>query len=429
MNFYPIYRNKKLLPWIKWWLIKGNKIAPKHLSEWINSAEAITLTGVYKGSPLLNLTLNGNTSQTGTPSPESPVPVNVVKGNNTITINDTDYQINLKSKNLLPTIDWTGTKNGCPISLSSDNTFSSNGTTTGTQVLLGIDLIGGATANYALYVNQNATKIKLQPGTYTLSIANVQGTLENVGENFFVVAKYRAGETTGVAIKQTNFASMPMTFTLTEETEIFIGYQVQYTKANNYSFNFMLEQASEPTTYEPYYDYELCKIGTYQDVIYKQNNKYYMEKQIGKVVVNGESSEGWTKLNNCFQTSGELPSDIKAIGSTLNALSNHFKYEYWASGITSNMTNNCFGWNSAKKLTMRYDTCSTANDFKTWLQSNNVIIYYQLATSTTTEITETTLISQLEAIYNAKLNSGTNEITQTPSDLPFYLNFRYYEKG
>ena len=100
MNFYPIYINKKLLPWIKWWILKGNKVMPKHLSEWINSASAITLTGVYKGSPLLNLNLNGNTSQTGNPTPEAPIPVNVVKGNNTITINDTDYQVDLKNYEL-----------------------------------------------------------------------------------------------------------------------------------------------------------------------------------------------------------------------------------------------------------------------------------------------------------------------------------------
>lgn len=111
MNFYPIYRNKKLLPWIKWWLIKGNKVTPKHLSEWINSAEAITLTGVYKGSPLLNLNLNGNTSQTGTPTPEAPVPVNVVKGNNYININDDTFRIDLGGKNIFntdvtPAVTW-----------------------------------------------------------------------------------------------------------------------------------------------------------------------------------------------------------------------------------------------------------------------------------------------------------------------------------
>ena len=185
--------------------------------------------------------LKGNTTQEGTPTPSSPIEVKTVSGDNNIVVSN---------KNLLPTIDWTGTKNGCPIALSSDNTFSSNGTGS-SRVLLGIDLISGATANYGLYVNANANarKITLQAGTYTLSISNVQGTLENVGENFFVVAKYREGQSTGLVIKQTNFSSMPMTFTLTEETEVFIAYQVQYTSANNYSFNFMLEEGNQATSY------------------------------------------------------------------------------------------------------------------------------------------------------------------------------------
>ena len=159
------------------------------------------------------------------------------------------------------------------------------------------------------------------------------------------------------------------------------------------------------TSFSPYTanPIELCKIGNYQDKIYYSAGKWYIEKNVGKVVVTGATSEGWTKVNNCFQTGGEFPSDIKNIGSTLNALSSHFKYEYWASGITSNMTNNCFGWNTAKKLTMRYDTCSTANDFKTWLGNNNVTVYYQLATPTYTEITDTYLLTQLNGILDIDL--------------------------
>ena len=34
-------------------------------------------------------------------------------------------------------------------------------------------------------------------------------------------------------------------------------------------------------------DIELCKIGDYQDKIYKNNGKWYLNKQIGKVVLDG----------------------------------------------------------------------------------------------------------------------------------------------
>lgn len=56
------------------------------------------------------------------------------------------------------------------------------------------------------------------------------------------------------------------------------------------------------------------------------------------------------------------------------------------------------------------------NDEGVWKLNNN-------------EITVTNLIEQLEAIKNATLISGTNEITQMPADLPFILNFKYYMKG
>lgn len=46
-----------------------------------------------------------------------------------------------------------------------------------------------------------------------------------------------------------------------------------------------------------------------------------------------------------------------------------------------------------------------------------------------TVITDTYLVNQLNAIIEDKLISGTNKITQNPSDLPFILNFKYYMKG
>ena len=44
---------------------------------------------------------------------------------------------------------------------------------------------------------------------------------------------------------------------------------------------------------------------------------------------------------------------------------------------------------------------STLEEWKTWLSTHNIIFYYPLATPTNTEITDTILISQLEAINNA----------------------------
>ena len=68
--------------------------------------------------------------------------------------------------------------------------------------------------------------------------------------------------------------------------------------------NMILTIDNEDMTYEAYQgsnysinlgSIELCKIGTYQDYIYKDNGKWYKHSEIGKVVLDG--SENWSRGN------------------------------------------------------------------------------------------------------------------------------------
>lgn len=402
MNFYPIYKNKKLLPWLKWWIIKGNKITPKQLSEWINSASPITLTGVYKGSPLLYLSLKGNTSQTGTPTPEEPVPVNVVKGNNTITINDTGYHVNLKSSNLYKGYDnlqsgWLPNNGVYPTTNSSY-----------------------PNAKYQLIELKNGESITLSNSTTTRAriryidkdINQVIGTVNVTSNTYFTsTGDYSSGFSNGTITAKKDFVLGILVFEEREDIE-----------------TVMINEGSTATTYEPYYDYELCKIGDYQDVIYKEDNKWYVDKYISKVVI--------TDTNKNIVTNLSTQNDHKRILIDKIVLG---WQESWDSNIAilnsykeitsaGQVDSGCFGSNFNRgAITIwndNFDDLATAQSLLIGTE-----IYIRLATSTTTEITETNLVAQLEAIYNATLISGTNTITQTPADLPFYLSFRYYEKG
>ena len=67
------------------------------------------------------------------------------------------------------------------------------------------------------------------------------------------------------------------------------------------------------------------------------------------------------------------------------------------------------------------ETITTSYISTTGELSTGAKVYYALATATNTEITNTTLISQLEAIYNAPLYEETN-ITQTNNDLAMILD-------
>lgn len=63
------------------------------------------------------------------------------------------------------------------------------------------------------------------------------------------------------------------------------------------------------------------------------------------------------------------------------------------------------------------DNLTDLANFKTWLSNNNTILYYVLATPTTTEITDTTLINQLNNLYSAVANQEKTFIECISTDL------------
>jgi hypothetical protein len=167
------------------------------------------------------------------------------------------------------------------------------------------------------------------------------------------------------------------------------------------------------TSYSPYFTpIELNKIGTYQDRIYKDNGKWYVEKQIGKVVLDG--SENWS-LDSSGKVAGIYINDIVKILNVSTVLDG-YSNRYIAGSLTSARTNsNRYGVydNGNYNLWLNVQNKSIT-DFKTWLSTNNVELIYPLATPTYTEITNTELINQLESIALLK---GLNNISITSGDL------------
>ena len=68
---------------------------------------------------------------------------------------------------------------------------------------------------------------------------------------------------------------------------------------------------------------ELCKIGDYQDSIVKDNGKWYLNKQIGKVVLNG--SESWWQDRELTNTWRYYTGQIIPVSVQNVAYSNNFK--------------------------------------------------------------------------------------------------------
>lgn len=185
--------------------------------------------------------------------------------------------------------------------------------------------------------------------------------------------------------------------------------------------NIQIELGSKANQYWAYGTpaLEMCEIDTYKDYFYKDSDKWYLHKEIGKVVLNG--SEEWI-INSSGTASYSYRAFITGDIVVSNiALSNY----YTRVNITNTNTIQGIEVRSATnrcEIRIRYGEEDTLANFKTWLSTHNTIVYYVLATPTNTEITDNTLLNQLNALERAKSKDGTTNIFQENNDLAFIIN-------
>ena len=210
-------------------------------------------------------------------------------------------------------------------------------------------------------------------------------------------------------------------------------------------FETQLEKNNQATEYQEYKEAtyqitlpegtELCKIGDYQDRIYKDSDKWYIEKQIGKVVLNG--SETWVLNESGTGYVRFTTTESDLISTSVSDVAKYFVISDRFVSSTSNQTvnanadkNRVCAVTNKRLLFKTLDTAlSTTQLWKTWLSSNNVEVRYVLNTPTATEITDETLKAQLEALANATSYDTKTHITQNANDKPFILNATALQQG
>ena len=199
--------------------------------------------------------------------------------------------------------------------------------------------------------------------------------------------------------------------------------------ANNLQIKVMVTD-DDNTDYEPYYNpvsynidlnlenIYLAKMPNtdYKNRIYKNNGNWYYERNVEKYIIDG--TESWTTQSAysgyyryMFVLMENYKNDNLSYGVV--GMNSHFiqritqphgDYEYLYLQAANN---------NLLSVYIQIKNLSTIANFKTWLSENNVVVWYVLANPVTTQITNTTLINQLEALY---LHTGTNIITISNSN-------------
>ena len=354
-------------------------------NEYLNSVIEQAFTPVEKEGTSINydntinarfkdIKLCGDTTQNGTPTPDTPVPVNVVSGDNTIDI-------------------------------CGKNLFNKNNVRAGYRF--------GSDGEYYASTGYNATEyIRVQPSTlYSVSWSMVWDE---------VVCTYDINKTFIRRLQSgTNFT--------TSASEYYIRANV----SNAHLDTAQIEKGTA-TTYEPYIgnsyplylgDIELCKIGDYQDRIYKDNGKWYLEKQIGKDVLDGSETYNLqsdkNKNTNIFMLT---KADGYSGWSKKGVLSSHFLGVNDGAGNVANTIRLNIRGQMFICLPNSVSIAQSVDTFKAYLQEQYnagtpVIVYYTLKTPIATEITDTTLLEQLEELAGAKTYAGETNIVATSDGL------------
>lgn len=155
----------------------------------------------------------------------------------------------------------------------------------------------------------------------------------------------------------------------------------------------------EQTFIIPLGDIELCGMGTYEDKIYSNNGRFYLEKNTDKIILNGD------ELIDMFSvTGGKLfrCRDIAISVPDTSPVSNYFK---GVPNSSSRYDGTVYYNHNASADRMVFDILTTkfttVGEFKSWLSTHNTELQFPIPTPTTTEITQEnypTLYSQLLAI-------------------------------
>lgn len=257
---------------------------------------------------------------------------------------------------------------------------------------------------------------------------NSNGVIGSLTNNDLYIAKIISGETYTITSDDSVWAfytDYPQMSSTSYNSQRYVGQNktfiapidgyIAFRATSNYKYA-QLEEGTEATPYEPY-----------------NNGKWYLKKNVGKVVLNGsenwvqhESSTGtlyryWlrrTELTNVFIDI------LKATESNLinKVLCNNFSQVLFSNTSYGKFSINTTQGNEFILFNVDNSSITSVENWELWLNTHNTKVYYPLETPEYILLNDT-LQSQLTEIYKwVKAYQDQTNISQVNNDLPFIIN-------
>lgn len=351
------------------------------------------------------------------PGPQLPQTVNKVNGAN----------IYVQSKNLFDTRFGERAVNGVNIKTYPDGSFELNGTPTN-----GISL-----------VNVFKSRGYIPSGRYKLKIEHLGGSVEKVwsGAYFvFTIPIQKNEQPYQIALKTEDLTNSSKEFTILVDSVIdtyycpfvWVPYHIDERKAfwnyKNLRLRITLVKDGEDTEFTPF-DIntasitlpELNKVGNYQDRVYFKDDKWYLEKNTGTKTFDG--SESWVKTSEDNVNIYYLTNSVTSVSDYPDGFSTHFKN----AKAYPNKADTFAIRGGGQSVFFNHGTISTVNEWKRWLNSNNVTVVFPTL-PVITEITEPTTLTQLNKLMEMRTYDGTTNISIIGTDLTPEIKVKYMRK-
>lgn len=366
----------------------------------------LTLNNTLEGK--MKIDLKGNTSQEGTPTPETPQDIHVVSGDNSIDV---------CGKNLA---NINNISNSSVITIENDTIKLSNNSSTSGYVSLGIKLqdlcptLKEGDVVYLFFDNTSSSTLKDRINVNGDWFTNASKTITQAMLNAYVIMFGGYNETAIISnfmITKVNDSSYQpyksVSYPITLPEGMFLGWipnttyrdRIFQAKTGDAYYDSLDSTTKESLTYGKWYlKKEISKKSNlssyYRDLTTNYNNLQYI--RINKMT----DSANYGNSNNIpvVFTHG-IYQVITAFDQAVNIgrITSSGGYPYFYFGV---------------------DKTTTIEQAQTLL--SNATIYYPLATPTYTEITDSTLLNQLEAVKRSY--DGQTNISQSNNDLPFIIN-------
>lgn len=174
---------------------------------------------------------------------------------------------------------------------------------------------------------------------------------------------------------------------------------------------------------------ELCKLGDYQDHIWKDGDDWKVHKATASYQITGQESDlqintSQTNTARFFSNTALSATGAAPGGNSALILCNRLERDttIWSTDIVGIYVNQAAIVGRMNKTVIG----TTVDEARNYFANNPTLICYQLATPTDTIITDAALITQLEAI---RLNSGANTISVTFSEVNGELCIEAYSEN